>query len=80
MRSTTRGAAGLSEIALVLVVVAAGICALCLLPGFGLLIGPVLCVGGLVYLGARRRRIWRCERCGDYFDPTVSSSNARRGR
>jgi hypothetical protein len=80
MRRATRSAAGILEIVLVLVLVVAGVCAFCLLPGFGFLIGPVLCVASLVYLGARRRRVWRCERCGEYFDPTVSSSTTRRGR
>jgi hypothetical protein len=80
MTRTTRSAAGVGEIGLVLVALAGGICALCLLRGFGLLIGPVLSVGALAYLGVRRRGVWRCERCREYFDPTVSSSTTRRGR
>jgi hypothetical protein len=80
MQSTTRSSAGLGGIALTVLLVAAGASAFCLLPGFGFLIGPVLCVLGLVYIGAQRRRVWRCEKCGDYFDPTVSSSAVRRAR
>jgi hypothetical protein len=80
MRRTTRSAAGIPEVALILLVVAGGACAMVWLPGFGLIVGPVLCLAPIVYLTLRRQQIWQCERCKEYFDPTVSSSTTRRGR
>jgi hypothetical protein len=80
MQSTTRSALGFSGIALALALIAAGVGAIGFLPGFGFVVGPVLCVLGVVYGGLKRERVWRCQKCGEYFDPTVSSSATRRGR
>ena len=80
MQSATRSAVGLPGIALAVLLVAGGLAAIWFLPGFGFLIGPVLCVLGLVYVGIRRRHVWHCVKCGEYFDPTESSSATRRGR
>jgi uncharacterized protein YqgC (DUF456 family) len=78
MQRTTRSAAGAADIALFFLLLIGGIGAIGYLPGFGFVVGPVLCVFSVVYIAARRQRVWRCERCGEYFDPTVSSSNTRR--
>ena len=80
MESTTRSALGLSGVAITVALIAAGVLATCYLPGFGFVVGPVLCVLGVVYIGTQRQRVWRCEKCGDYFDPTASSSAGRRTR
>jgi hypothetical protein len=80
MQSTTRSAAGVAGVAITAALIVAGVLAIGFLPGFGFVVGPVLCVLGLVYIGTQRQRVWRCERCGDYFDPTASSSAGRRVR
>jgi hypothetical protein len=79
MQSTTRNAAGVMGIALAVLLFVGGASALWYLPGFGLLIGPVLIVVSLVSVGLRRRQVWHCQKCGEYFDPTLSSSATRRG-
>jgi len=79
MQSTTRNAAGVPGIALAVLLFAAGVAALLYLPGFGFVVGPLLLVVSLVSITLRRQQVWHCQKCGEYFDPTVSSSATRRG-
>jgi hypothetical protein len=67
MRAATRMAGVLSNVVVPLLALAAGVLVTFYVPGVGCAAGPLLCVFAL-FVGGKRRKVWRCDRCGGFFD------------
>ena len=67
MRMRTISSGNCGGIALASITFCAGVILFFIVPIIGWVLGPVICLCAL-FMGGRRRKVWKCDRCGYVFD------------
>jgi hypothetical protein len=67
MWRTTLSSGNCSGLILAVILILTGIAVFVLIPCFGWIIGPLVCLLAL-FMGGKRRKVWKCGSCGSIFD------------
>ncbi len=67
MRKKTISSGNCAGIILALIVFVVGVVLILTIPVFGWILGALLCLFAL-FMGGKRRKVWKCGRCGNVFD------------
>lgn len=67
MKKTSISSGNCIGLLLALIVLFGGIFVFIFIPVIGWVIGPLMCLVAL-FMGGKRRRVWRCRGCGYFFE------------